>query len=324
MDSGKTLEGVGKVGFVGAGNMAQAIGGALLRTGLLKASNIYVSSPSNTNKGPWIQFGTHTTTENVKRRRFLHCLCSNGVSAAHQDTDEDLEDGYEEDSPVSHFSHGCVVENSDVIFLAMKPIYLDAALMDIKKTLKQPVSNKLFVSLLAGVPLKVLEEKIHRIVPDARVIRVMPNTPVLVGAGCSVFSCGTTATKKDAEVVKMMLSTGGICQEISESLIDAAGGLSGCGPAYVYLIIEALSDGAVKMGVPRAMATQFASQTVLGAAKMVLETGKHPGQLKDEVCSPGGTTICGIHALEKGGVRSTLMEAVEAATKRAAELGKNK
>ncbi|XP_046996195.1 pyrroline-5-carboxylate reductase-like isoform X3 [Schistocerca americana] len=283
MDAGKTLEGVGKVGFVGAGNMAQAIGGALLRTGLLKASNIYVSSPSNTNKGPWIQFGTHTTTEN-----------------------------------------GCVVENSDVIFLAMKPIYLDAALMDIKNTLKQPVSNKLFVSLLAGVPLKVLEEKIHRIVPDARVIRVMPNTPVLVGAGCSVFSCGTTATKKDAEVVKMMLSTGGICQEISESLIDAAGGLSGCGPAYVYLIIEALSDGAVKMGVPRAMATQFASQTVLGAAKMVLETGKHPGQLKDEVCSPGGTTICGIHALEKGGVRSTLMEAVEAATKRAAELGKNK
>ncbi|XP_066993217.2 pyrroline-5-carboxylate reductase 3 isoform X2 [Anabrus simplex] len=271
----------GNIGFIGAGNMAWAIGGGLIKSGNIKASQIFVSAPTEGHLGMWREVGAHTTHLN-----------------------------------------GEVVEKSDTIFLAMKPHYLDAALEDVRKTLSKPLSGKLFVSILAGVKLSVLQDKVNAVVSNARVVRVMPNTPVMVGSGCSVFCGGRTATSHDMEVVRQILSAGGICEQIPESMMDAVGGLSGCGPAYVYLMIEALSDGAVKMGVPRAMATQFAAQTVLGAANMVLQTGKHPGQLKDEVCSPGGTTITGIHAMEKGRVRCALMDAVEAATMKSMELGK--
>lgn len=216
--------------------------------------------------------------------------------------------------------NGYVLENSDIIFIAVKPHLLDSAIEGIKKSLIKNVSNKLFISILAGTTLDILEEKLSKVVANARVVRVMPNTPMMVHSGASAYCGGSTATPEDLTIVKKMLNHVGICEEVPESLINAVGGLAGCGPAFVYIMIEALSDGALKMGVPRPLATQFAAQTLLGAATMVLKTGKHPGQLKDEVCSAGGSTITGVHALELGGVRGALMNAVEIATKRSAEL----
>jgi len=153
-------------------------------------------------------------------------------------------------------------------------------------------------------------------------IRVMPNTPCLVKQGASAFARGGQASTEDAQLVETLLSTVGIAFEVPESQLDAVTGLSGSGPAYIYQVIEALSDGGVRVGLPRHIATQLAAQTVKGAAEMVLQTGEHPGTLKDAVTSPGGTTIAGIHALEAGGLRNSLMNAVSAATNRSIELGK--
>src|SRR5205807_6670554 len=158
---------------------------------------------------------------------------------------------------------------------------------------------------------------------DRRLIRVMPNTPCLVGASASAYTPGESATAEDTALVDRLLNAVGRAFRLPEHLLDAVTGLSGSGPAFVYVMIEALSDGGVRMGLPRDVATVLAAQTVLGSAKMVLETGQHPGVLKDMVASPGGTTIAGLHALERGGLRAAFMDAVEAATKRATELGKN-
>jgi pyrroline-5-carboxylate reductase len=149
----------------------------------------------------------------------------------------------------------------------------------------------------------------------------MPNTPALVGASASAFATGSHATPADAALAQKLLSAVGIALPVKESLLDAVTGLSGSGPAYAYQIIEALSDGGVAAGLPRAVATQLAAQTLLGAAKMVLETGQHPGALKDQVTSPGGTTIEGLHEMEKAGVRAGLMNAVRAAAEKSKKLG---
>jgi pyrroline-5-carboxylate reductase len=179
-------------------------------------------------------------------------------------------------------------------------------------------SQHLVVSIAAGIPLKTL---IAGLGPQARLVRVMPNTPCLVGASASGFALGGAATKEDSALVEQLLSAVGVAVPVEEKLLDAVTGLSGSGPAYVYQIIEALSDGGVRVGLPRAVATKLAAQTVLGAAKMVLETEQHPGILKDAVASPGGTTIAGLHELERGGLRAALMNAVESATNRSKELG---
>ena len=149
------------------------------------------------------------------------------------------------------------------------------------------------------------------------VIRVMPNTPALVGASASAYSVGSSATCADAEVVQEFLGSVGLALEVKEKLLDAVTGVSGSGPAYAFLMIEALADGGVAAGLPRDIAQRLAAQTLLGAAKMVLETGQHPGALKDAVCSPGGTTIEAIHVLEKCGVRAALIGAVRAAADKA-------
>ena len=152
----------------------------------------------------------------------------------------------------------------------------------------------------------------------------MPNTPCLVGRGASAYSLGDRATAADGRLVKQLLESVGIAFEVEEKLLDAVTGLSGSGPAFAYVVIEALSDGGVRMGLPRHIATALAAQTVLGAGEMVAATGEHPGVLKDRVASPGGTTIAGLQALEEGGIRAAVMAAVQAATQRAAELGKKK
>lgn len=205
--------------------------------------------------------------------------------------------------------------NDDLLVLAVKPQVVEAVLKDIHDQLD---AKTLIVSIAAGVPIAALE----RGLPEGqRVIRVMPNTPALISAGASCFARGSHATDRDSDDVRRVLGTVGTVDEVSEQLLDAVTGLSGSGPAYGYQIIEALSDGGVRVGLPRDLATRLAAQTLLGAARMVLETGQHPGGLKDAVTSPGGTTIAGLHALEVGGLRATLMDAVVAATDRSRELG---
>lgn len=208
-----------------------------------------------------------------------------------------------------------VIRNSQVLFLAVKPQQVAEVLSEQSSHI---TAKQLVVSIAAGVPLFRLEAAL----PDRRIIRVMPNTPCLVGAGASAFARGTHATAEDGALVLKMLSTVGLALEVPEKLLDAVTGLSGSGPAYAFEIIEALSDGGVLAGLPRDIATKLAAQTLLGAAKMVLETGTHPGALKDAVTSPGGTTIAGLHELERAGLRGSLMSAVRAATERSRELGK--
>ncbi|MCU0789086.1 MAG: pyrroline-5-carboxylate reductase, partial [Verrucomicrobia bacterium] len=176
----------------------------------------------------------------------------------------------------------------------------------------------LLISIAAGVPLARLEAALPA---RARVIRVMPNTPALVGAAACGFALGTSATKADGALAQRLLSAVGLAFQVKETLLDAVTGLSGSGPAYVYQFIEALSDGGVAVGLPRDVATQLAAQTVLGSARMVLETGSHPGVLKDMVTSPGGTTIEGLHELEKGNLRGAVISAVRAAAEKSKRLG---
>jgi len=212
-------------------------------------------------------------------------------------------------------SNAEVLAKAKVIFLAFKPHQLDEATETVRD---QFDGSYLVISILAGVRLAKLDEACGGL---ARVVRVMPNTPALVGEGACGYALGQAATADDGELVKRLLCAVGVAYEVKESLIDAVTGLSGSGPAYGYTIIEALSDGGVAAGLSRDIATRLAAQTMLGAAKMVLETGKHPGELKDMVCSPGGTTIEGVHELEEGGVRNALINAVRSATERAVELG---
>jgi pyrroline-5-carboxylate reductase len=208
-----------------------------------------------------------------------------------------------------------VVAAGKLIVLAVKPQFMSALLADIEQKV---TPDQLVVSIAAGVTLKQLADGLGS---KCRLIRVMPNTPCLVGASASAFSVGEHSKPEDAAIVERLFSAVGLAFQLPEHLLDAVTGLSGSGPAYVYVIIEALSDGGVRMGLPRDVATALAAQTVFGAAKMVLETGSHTAQLKDQVASPAGTTIDGLHALERGGVRAALMNAVEAATQRAKELG---
>jgi pyrroline-5-carboxylate reductase len=209
-----------------------------------------------------------------------------------------------------------VVSQSDVIVLAVKPQNMPDLLAEIRSSLKP---HHLLISIAAAITLKQFTDTLGN---DRRIIRVMPNTPCLVGASASAFAASATATAADIQLAERLLNSVGRVVQVPEKLLDAVTGLSGSGPAFVAVMIEALSDGGVRMGLPRDLATMLAAQTVFGAAKMLLETGLHPGQLKDMVASPAGTTIAGLHALEQGGLRAALMDAVEAATLRAVELGK--
>lgn len=204
----------------------------------------------------------------------------------------------------------------DTILLATKPHDALAALkLAASGAAGEP---RLVISIAAGLPLTLLQDAVPE---NFRVIRTMPNTPALIGEGAGAFCRGTHATEEDAELVRTLLGSVGLAVEVPERLMDAVTGLSGSGPAYVYLMIEAMADGGLKQGLSRADAIRLAAQTVLGAAKMVLETGLHPAVLKDMVTSPGGTTIAGLAELERQAVRSALIDAVEAATERATELG---
>jgi pyrroline-5-carboxylate reductase len=208
-----------------------------------------------------------------------------------------------------------VVDFADVLIVAVKPDQVGPLLTELASRISE---RHLIVSIAAGVTLAKLAASLQT---GARLVRVMPNTPALVGASASAFSIGGSATGEDAALTQKIFAAVGVAYQVKESLLDAVTGLSGSGPAYAYLMIEALSDGGVAAGLPRDVSTRLAAQTLLGAAKMVLETGLHPGALKDMVTSPGGTTIEGLHELEKGGLRGTLMNAVRAASDKAKKLG---
>jgi pyrroline-5-carboxylate reductase len=208
-----------------------------------------------------------------------------------------------------------LVRASDVVVLAVKPQVIDKVLDAIGKDVKP---EQLVVSVAAGVPISAMEARLPE---GARIVRAMPNTPATVDAGATAIAAGAHATDEDLEVARALFAAVGRVVTLDESLLDAVTGLSGSGPAYVMLMIEALADGGVKVGLHRDTALLLAAQTVYGSAKLLLETGEHPGRLKDMVTSPGGTAIAGLHTLESGGLRRTLIDAVEAATTRAAALG---
>lgn len=268
------------IGFIGGGNMCEAMLGGLLKAGVPERMAM-VSEPD------------------AKRRKVME----------------------EKMKVPTTVSNDEVCAKSDVVVMAVKPQVLEAVLADLAEKAKAnpKIADMLLISIVAGKTIATY----NKYLPSTRVARVMPNTPALVGCGASAYVLSDLCTAEDGARVEAVMKSCGIVEKVGdEKLLDAVTGLSGSGPAYVYLLIEALSDGGVRMGLPRATATSLAAQTVMGAGKMVLEAGKHPGQLKDEVTSPGGTTIAGVHALEGGAFRGTVINAVEAATRRSQELGK--
>ena len=220
-------------------------------------------------------------------------------------------------------TYGIIIQKSNleaaraagIILLSVKPQVIEKVMAEIAPAMD---ATKLVISIAAGITIDNIEKTLNK----AHVVRVMPNTPALVLAGAAALAGGKNATSDDLAVVQTIFNSVGRSVVVDEKLMDAVTGLSGSGPAYVFMIIDALSDAGVKEGLPRPLALELAAQTVYGAAKMVLETKEHPGKLRDMVTSPGGTTIEGLHALEKGKLRATLMNAVEAATARSKELGK--
>lgn len=207
------------------------------------------------------------------------------------------------------------VQKAEIVLLCVKPQVMDAVLAEIAAVAD---SSKLVISIAAGITISRME---MALLAGPRVIRVMPNTPALVLSGAAGLAKGSSATNEDMALVMEIFSAVGRAVVVDEKLMDAVTGLSGSGPAFVFTVIEALSDAGVKVGIPRPLALELAAQTVFGSAKMVLETKEHPAKLRDMVTSPGGTTIAGMHELEKGKLRAVLMNAVEAATNRSKELG---
>ncbi|MEJ2641538.1 MAG: pyrroline-5-carboxylate reductase [Desulfosarcinaceae bacterium] len=265
-----------KIGFIGSGNMGEALINGLIVSGSSTPDHI-ICSDIRENQLQRIQstYGIQTTTDNIE-----------------------------------------VVKQADIIIYAIKPQIMAQVLMETADHLDM---SKLIISIAAGVPMVAIENSLQK---DLRLIRVMPNVAVAVNEGAAAIAAGKHAKPEDIQLTKDIFNSVGRCVFLKENdLLDAVTGLSGSGPAYIFMIVEALSDAGVKVGLSRQDAQFLASQTVLGAAKLLLETGTHPGQLKDSVTSPGGTAIAGLHTLEKGGLRTTLIDAVESATIRSRELG---
>ena len=222
----------------------------------------------------------------------------------------------EEHSLNVSLEYGKFISDANILLVAVKPQVIDGVLDSL---LKYYSEEQIVISIAAGIPISRFLEKFSE---KAKIIRVMPNTPCLVGSGASALCSSKDTEEDDISIALELFSSVGIVERVPESLMDAVTGLSGSGPAYVFQFIEALSDAGVRVGLTREQSLKLAAQTVYGSSRLLLETGEHPGKLKDMVTSPGGTTIAGIHALEKGGIRSTVIDAVVAATNRSNELGK--
>jgi pyrroline-5-carboxylate reductase len=265
------------VGFLGAGNMGEAMIKGLTQVGLVPAASI-----AATDARP-------DRLDQIARQYGIRASADNRA----------------------------LVGESDVIILAVKPQIMATVLREIAPAVD---GKKLIISVAAGVATRALREHLGK---PARLIRVMPNTPALVLEGVTAIARADNLEAGDLDIARELFGAVGRVVVLDEDHLDAVTGLSGSGPGYIAIVIEALADGGVNMGLDRATAMTLAAQTVLGSAKLILETGIHPGQLKDMVASPGGTTIAGIAALEEGGVRRTFISAVERATLRSRELGRS-
>ncbi|MEK6374995.1 MAG: pyrroline-5-carboxylate reductase [Acidobacteriota bacterium] len=262
------------IGFVGAGNMAEAMIRGLLRGHDFTPQQVTASAPREERRRELAErYGIRATPDNREAAR------------------------------------------QAIVVLSVKPQILGRVLDEIADAID---AEALVISIAAGVPVAAIQS---RLAAGTRVVRAMPNTPALVDAAATAIARGEHARESDLDDAKRIFDAVGVTVVLDESLLDAVTGLSGSGPAYVFLILEALSDAGVKVGLSRRTAQLLAAQTLLGSAKLLLETNEHPGRLKDMVTSPGGTAITGLHTLEHGGVRTTLMNAVEAATRRSRELG---
>jgi pyrroline-5-carboxylate reductase len=264
-----------RIGFIGAGNMAEALMKGIISAGLATKEEV-------------------TAGEVIKERRD-----SIARSLNVKVTSDNVE----------------VARSAHILVMAVKPQHMATVLEELKPYLN---SDHLIISIAAGIKISYIESRLNA---GVRVVRVMPNQPCLVGASASAFALGKFAKPEDKDYVMRFLQSVGVAFSVEEKLLDAVTGLSGSGPAFVYLVIEAMADGGVLAGLPRDIATKLAAQTVLGAAKTVLETGIHPAVGKDMVASPAGTTIEGLRVLEEAGVRGAFIDAVEAAAKRSTELG---
>lgn len=198
-----------------------------------------------------------------------------------------------------------IMEKSDVVFLSVKPQVLPQVIMEIAPLIKE---NQLFVSIAAGKTIEWIENEFNK---EIKLVRCMPNTPALVGEGCTGICANAKVSEEELELVKAVFDSCGTSYQVPEHLMDVVGAVAGSAPAFVFMFMEAMADAAVAGGMPRDMAYKMASQTVLGSGKLMLETGKHPGNLKDMVCSPGGTTICGVKVLEEQGMRGAIMDALD-------------
>ena len=255
-----------RFGFIGAGNMAQAMIGGILKAKLVSKDEIIASAATQkTLDAVKDKFGVQTTLDNQE------------------------------------------IAKADMIFLAVKPVYCEQVLREIKDKLTK---DRIIVSIAAGKTMAWLEEQLGK---DTKIVRTMPNTPALVGEGITAVCPNEQVTDKELTQVCEVLESFGKAEVIKESMMDAVIAVSGSSPAYVFMFIEAMADAAVAQGMPRKQAYQFAAQAVLGSAKLLLETGMHPGELKDMVCSPAGTTIEGVRILEKNGFRSAVFEALQGA-----------
>ncbi len=263
------------VGFVGAGNMGEALIKGLLAANLVPAEAI------------------HATDVRLERLKELNRQYGIQISSDNAE----------------------LIRRADIVILAVKPQIMDAVLTEIAPAVTR---RKLLISIAAGVSTAKIRAVLHK---DARLIRVMPNTPALVLEGVTAVAKAEGLEADDLETAGEIFGAVGRVVVLGEELMDAVTGLSGSGPAYIAVVIESLADGGVRMGLDRITAMTLATQTVLGAATLLRETGLHPGAVKDMVCSPGGTSIAGIAALEEGGIRTTFIKAVERATQRSRELG---
>ncbi|KAL4440680.1 hypothetical protein ABPG77_000389 [Micractinium sp. CCAP 211/92] len=264
-----------RIGFIGAGQMAEALARGFIGKGVCRADQVFATDVVQARKDVFRSFGTTSVDSNIE-----------------------------------------VVKSADVIFIAVKPQYVSVVLQEVKPHLED---RHTIVSIAAGITLQSLKAAAG---DNVRLVRVMPNTPCLVGETAAAMCLGGKADDGDADLVRQLFDAVGKIYRVDEKLLSAVTGLSGSGPAYIFLMIEAMADGGVRAGLPRDISQQLAAQTVLGSAKMVVDTGKHPGALKDMVTSPAGTTIAGVHELEKAGIRAAFMNAVYAATQRADELAK--
>ena len=269
-----------KIGFIGGGNMAEAMIKGLLSASFIEAKNVFVSEPSEA------------------KRDTLHAEYKIKVSADNRE----------------------LVKKCDIIILAVKPQIVQKVLRDIASLVGR---DKLVISIAAGVPISIMDDVLRGGKNKKfSIVRTMPNTPALVQEGVTAIASGEHVRKIDVKIAHRIFEAVGRTVDVEEDQLDAVTGLSGSGPAYIFMMIEALSDAGVKMGLSREVANTLTIQTVLGSAKLARESGKHPGELKDMVTSPAGTTISGLHALEEGSFHTTLMNAVEDATLRSRELGK--